>query len=372
MCPAIEAGSRVESASATAKHYPLRPYTACMMNRFLCLLTLALVLAGCSPITVSMTLFADGSKLLETTVDAEQGASDKVAVIDIRGLITEKEDGGLFSGAASSVDELVARLQVAENDRYVKAVILRINSPGGTVTASDMMFREVRRFVDETKKPVVASLGEVAASGGYYLALSADRIIAEPTSITGSIGVIIPTVNVSEGLSKIGIKSRSIKSGKNKDLANPLEPMREEQYAVLQGTVDEFYARFKKLVVERRSRAAAEGTTSLDQTQLDDLTDGRIVTGARAMEFGLVDQTGGLREALKVAKTLAGIDRARMVKYYPEGGTRPRSAYAQTTLPQPTASHGSEINLIQIRAGSMGPFGNVGFAGAYYLWMPPG
>ncbi len=343
-----------------------------MIKRMLGLLAIAAMFTGCSPVTVSLTLFADGSKLLETTVDADQNATDKVAVIDIRGLISEKEDAGLLSLGGSSVDELVARLRVAENDRYVIAVILRINSPGGTVTASDMMYREVRRFVDETKKPVIASLGEVAASGGYYLALSADRIIAEPTSITGSIGVIIPTVNVSEGLNKIGIKSRSIKSGKNKDLANPLEPVREEQYAVLQGMVDEFYARFKNLVVERRSRAAALGTTSLDQTQLDDLTDGRIVTGAKATEFGLVDQSGGIREAFALAKSLAGIDRAKMVKYYPEGGTRPRSAYAQSLVPPPGASREGEINLIQIRSGSMGPFGNVGFAGAYYLWMPPG
>lgn len=343
-----------------------------MLNRILSLLAIATFLTGCSPVTVSLTLFADGSKLLETTVDADTNATDKIAVIDIRGLISEKEDSGLLSLGGSSVDELVARLRVAENDRYVKAVILRINSPGGTVTASDMMYREVRRFVEETKKPVIASLGEVAASGGYYLALSADRIIAEPTSITGSIGVIIPTVNVSEGLSKIGIKSRSIKSGKNKDLANPLEPVREEQYSVLQGMVDEFYARFKNLVVERRSRAAALGTTSLDQTQLDDLTDGRIVTGAKATEVGLIDQTGGIREAFALAKSLAGIDRAKMVKYYPEGGTRPRSAYAQSLVPQPGSSREGEINLIQIRAGSMGPFGNVGFAGAYYLWMPPG
>lgn len=344
-----------------------------MMNRMLGLLAVVALMTGCSPVTVSLTLFADESKLLETTVDTDQNAGEnKVAVIDVRGLISEKEDGGLLSGGSSSVDELVARLRIAENDRAVKAVVLRINSPGGTVTASDMMYREVRRFVDETKKPVIASLGEVAASGGYYLALSADRIIAEPTTITGSIGVIIPTVNVSEGLSKIGIKSRSIKSGKNKDLANPLEPMREEQYVVLQGTVDEFYARFKGLVIERRSRAAAEGTTSLDQTQLEDLTDGRIVTGMKATEVGLVDQTGGIREAFKLAKSLAGIDRAKMVKYYPEGGTRPRSAYAQSFLPQPGASRDGEINLIQIRAGSMGPFGNVGFAGAYYLWMPPG
>jgi protease-4 len=268
-----------------------------------------------------LTLFADSAKLVETTVEADRNyGENKVALIDVRGLIAERTEAGLFSNGSSSVDELACRLKRAELDPQVKAVILRINSPGGTVTASDMMYREVRRFEEETKKPVIASFGEVAASGGYYLGLSADRIIAEPTSITGSIGVIIPTVNFSEGLARIGITSRSVKSGKNKDLGNPLEPAREEHFAVLQTTVDEFYAGFKALVVERRGRAAGEGMTTLDRAQLDDLTDGRIVTGARAVAVGLADQTGGIRDAFRVAKSMAKIERARLVKYYSEGG----------------------------------------------------
>jgi protease-4 len=336
-------------------------------SRVLILLCLAL-LPACSPTTISITLFADSAKLLETTVEADKNYGDnKVVIIDVRGLISEKQDAGIFSSGASSVDELACRLKRAELDPEVKAVIIRINSPGGTVTASDMMYREVRRFEEETKKPVIASLGEVAASGGYYLALSADRIIAEPTSLTGSIGVIIPTINFSDGLARIGIHSRSVKSGKNKDLGNPLEPEREEHYAVLQATVDEFYARFKGLVVERRSRAAEEGTTSLDQALLDDLTDGRIITGTRAAEVGLVDQTGGIRDCFKVVKSLAKIPAARLVKYYPEGGERPRSAYAQTTQPAPGET---EINLLQIRGDAMRPLGAAGLSGAYYLWLP--
>jgi protease-4 len=272
------------------------------------------------------------------------------------------------------VDELSARLARARDDAGVRAIILRINSPGGTVTASDVMYREVRRFADETGKPVVASLGEVAASGGYYLALSADRIVAEPTSITGSIGVIIPTVNVSAGLERIGIHSRSLVSGKNKDVANPLEPEREGHYALLQGMVDEFYAGFRSRVVERRGprRPLSAGdahATTLDTSRLDDLTDGRIVTGRQAVEAGLADELGGVREAFEAAKRLAGMKGAQLVKYYREDASVPRSAYAPTAT---APSAGTEINLIQIRAESLMGLAGVEGGGAYYLWLPPG
>jgi protease IV len=215
----------------------------------LCLAS-ALTGGACAPLSVTIGVGPGDRKLHETTVLTDTGGDgDKVAMIDVRGLIADVREPALFGEGHNPVDEFLSRLERAGKDGSVKAVILRINSPGGTVTASDILYREVLRFRETTKKPVVASLGEVAASGGYYLALSADRIIAQPTSITGSIGVIIPTVNFSEGLSRIGIQSRSIKSGPNKDIANPLEPIREGQYAVLQGIVDEFYASFKGLVI---------------------------------------------------------------------------------------------------------------------------
>lgn len=327
-------------------------------------LACAAAAAGCSPVTLSVTLFADSSRLVESQVQRDKHARDaKIVMIDVRGVIAEKAEGGLLGGTGVSVDDLAVRLRKAEEDSSVKAVILRINSPGGTVTGSDIMYREVRRFAAESRKPVVASLGEVAASGGYYLALAADRIIAEPTSVTGSIGVIMPTLNVSEGLNRIGIHSRSIKSGKNKDLANPLEPMRDEHYAVLQATVDEFYERFKGLVIERRTRPAMAGVRSLEMSRVDDLTDGRVVTGERAAAFWLVDQTGGVSEAFAIAKGLAGIDSATLVKYFSEGSARPRTPYAGSA-----AQQGMEINLVQIRAGMLT---GLGYGGVYYLWMGP-
>src|SRR5690349_19329184 len=163
------------------------------MMRHLVLCFAAVLLAGCTPVTFSFTFGEEARFLSETTVAQDEApGKDKIAIIDVRGLISDRTSEGLFATRPNPVDALTARLEKAEKDPFVRAVILRINSPGGGVTASDMMYREVRRFRERSGKPVVASLGEVAASGGYYLALAADQIIAEPTSITGSVGVIIP------------------------------------------------------------------------------------------------------------------------------------------------------------------------------------
>lgn len=337
------------------------------MRRLLPLLAVSLFLPACAPVTLSATLGGDPKKLNEATILRDPGAgSAKVAVIDVRGLIADRNvGGGMFSSGLNPVDELTARLNRAARDSDVKAVILRINSPGGTVAASESMHREVRRFSEATGKPVVASLGEVAASGGYYLALAADEILAQPTTITGSIGVIMPSMNFSEGLSRLGIESRAIKSGPNKDLGNPFEPIREGQYAVLQGVVDDFYGRFKGLVVERRE---------LSDGIVDEATDGRIYTGTAAKAIGLVDTVGDIHDAFDVAKERAGIGAAEMIKYH-GGNGKPRSVYASSGTPAPSAAGagggGSEINLLHIELpADVLAGGGSASSGFYYLWMP--
>lgn len=329
------------------------------MKRLLPCLLLAL-LTSCAPLSITFTLGAKDRPLRETTVIEDQGASAKVALIDVRGTIIDAARPGLLSSGSNPVDDLVARLKLAEEDSSVRAVVLRINSPGGSVTASDTMYREVRRFATVTKKPVIASLGEVAASGGYYLALSCDEIVTQPTTITASIGVIIPTINVSDGLKRIGIVARSVKSGVNKDLANPLEPMREGQYAVLQGMVDEFYARFRGLVVERRP--------NLDTGRIDELTDGRVVTGMEAIKAGLADREGDLRDAFGRAKELAGLKAAYLVKYHEES-TTPRTAYGAGADAAP-APGPTEVNLVQVQLGDLLGSADAGSTNAYYLWAP--
>lgn len=349
-------------------HFSSRPAS------LLAALCLALLLPACGPLSVTFTLGARDGKLREATVmdDGGKGSSAaKIALIDVRGVIAETSPTralGLLDAGPSPVDEFVARLKKAAEDDSVRAVILRINSPGGSVAASELMYNELRRFRESTGKPVVASLSEVAASGGYYLALGADEIVAQPTSITASIGVIIPTINVSEGLRRIGVVSRSVKSGQNKDIANPLEPMRDSQYAVLQSMVDEFYASFRALVVERRTIAP----NALDTARLDELTDGRVVTGAQAVRTGLADREGDLRDAFERAKALAGVERARLVKFYGEYDPPPRTAYATAgphAIPSGAGPSGAiEINLLRIDG--LTDLGGPSGAVAYYLWLP--
>lgn len=327
-----------------------------------------LLTASCGPLSMTFVLGARDGKLREAEVLADEGrglGAAKVALIDVRGVIAETSPSralGLLDAGPGPVDEFVARLQKAEEDGGVKAVVLRINSPGGSVAASELMYNELRRFRETTGKPVVASLGEVAASGGYYLALGADEIVAQPTSITASIGVIIPTVNVSEGLRRIGVVSRSVKSGENKDIANPLEPMRDTQYAVLQGMVDEFYASFRGLVVERRTGAP----NALVTARLDELTDGRVVTGAEAVRAGLADHEGDLRAAFERAKSLAGIEKAKLVKYYGQYDMPPRTAYATTAAPTPQAT--GEVNVLTLDLGGLTGGASLTPGTAYYIW----
>jgi protease IV len=357
------------------------------MLRTLALLLIIIPLNGCTPITLSITLFGENSRLYESEVHRDPGARQKVAIIDIRGVLADRAGGGSLLGSSPNpVDELTAQLARAEQDRTVSAVILRISSPGGTVASSEMMYREIRDFAERTHKPVIASFGEIAASGGYYIALAADHIIAEQTSLTGSIGVIVPTFNFSQGLARIGIYSRSITSGDNKDIANPFEPMREEHYAILQGMVSEFYGQFRSLVLARRgpgdltiaqeNLAAARtegpqrrGRRFIDPARIAEITDGRIMTGLQAYHHGLVDQTGGIHDAFNTAKALAGLDAARLVKYYRQDSDRPRTAYA--AAPQPPQAGGMEINLLQIRGPALG-LAELEAGLPYYLYIPAG
>lgn len=323
-------------------------------------LVVALMLGGCMPSSVTISLRPESLDLREAEVLADERATHKVALIDARGLIADSSRSGLFMDGPNPVDEVLRRLNEAADDRSVKAIVIRINSPGGTVTASDILYREIERFRRETGKPVVASLGELAASGGYYIALAADRIVAEPTSITGSIGVLFPGINVSRGLASIGVFSTTVTSGPNKALGDPLGPINQEHQAILQGLVDEYHAMFVERVRSRRV---------VDANRLSELTDGRVVTGAEAARAGLADELGGVREAFEAAKSLAGLERARLIKYHTSRDSlRPRTAYGGS------AEHGHadyiEIGPLSIDAGIFPGAGMIEPGMAYFLWVP--
>ncbi len=325
---------------------------------------LVLLLGACSP-TIRVDLLP-GPEPLEPVVVLEKDArsSQRVAMIELRGLLVDSVRPTLLGGGENPVDRFIAQLNLAEEDPRVKAVIVRVSSPGGTVTSSHILYTELHAFRERSGKPVVVSIGEVAASGGYYVALGADEIVAEPTSITGSIGVIVPTVNVSKGLGMIGITSRSVVSGPNKDMANPLEPMQERHFEVLQELVDGSYARFRGLVVARRP--------ALKEADVGLATDGRIFSGERAHELGLVDSLGGVREAHARAKALAGVERAQLVRYV-TAGELARTPYAGGPAVAGAQQGEREFNLVQLNVpgGGAGGLGNpMETGGIYYLWMP--
>ena len=323
-----------------------------MLGRVFIVVAVAVLAGGCGRLRFSIDLVPADDGLTETEVLAAPGASAKVALIDVTGLLVNAPRRLPFPGE-NPVARFAEALQRAGEDAKVKAVLIRINSPGGAVTACEVMYRELEAFKREHAKPVVMLMGDVAASGGYYLACAGDEVMAHPTTITGSIGVVIQTFNFAEGMRKVGVKADAITSGPNKAMGSPFEPMSPEHRALLQGLVDEFYESFLAVVVTARPGVAAE--------DLDWIADGRVVTGRRAHQAGLVDRLGGLREAFERAKHLAGVGRARLVKYH-----RPLeyvgSAYA-TAAALPTAT---EINLVQLNVDpSAGEL-----PGFYYLWVP--
>lgn len=316
---------------------------------FMFIAAIAVLAAGCIPRSITLSLDGPPGPVRETRVINQKG-SDKIALIDLEGVIGP---GGTFD-AGISIDDLAAMLSAAQNDRRVKAVLLRINSPGGSVAASETLLDLLERYKQRTGKPIIVSMGELAASGGYYISMAADRIVAQPGTITGSVGVIIPTVNLADGMSRIGIVSRSVTSGPNKDIANPLEPIDEAHYALLQGMVDDFYTQFRELVLTRRP-GISDPSAALD---------GRVMTGRQALEAGLVDELGSLIDAYDTARELADAPGADLVKLH-RSDSRPLTPYASVRGGSPApAAVLAPFPLPTVER----PFGS----GAYYLWMAPG
>ena len=335
-----------------------------MIHRSLALPILAatlLALPACLPSRVVIDLAPGDGQLDETAVLSDEGVSNsspKIALIEVSGLLSQTSSPSVIASRSNAVDSLVARLTKAAADPNTRAVILWVNSPGGTVGASDTMYHELMYFREKTGKPIVVSMGEIATSGAYYTSLAADLIIAQPTSITGSIGVIVQTFNFSEGMKKVGITGRAVVSGPNKDMTNPFQPPSDEHYQLVQNMVNQFYAGFRGLVAVRRPEAAAM------PGQFDMMTDGRVFTGVEAAQLHLVDQTGSLRDAFDAAKRLAGVERARMVKYHAQGVT-PRSPYGATTRLEPPLAASTTVNVLSLNLtpDALSP-------GFYYVWWP--
>jgi protease IV len=314
-------------------------------------LAVALLFAGCSVISVDLSPRI--RPLEEETVEGHGDA--KILLMDVSGFLSDEATGSspLTIGTPPARVPLLVRvreeLKKAGTDPRVRAVVVRINSPGGTVTASDIIFRELDDFRRTSRVPVVASMMDVAASGGYYVALAADTIVAHPTTVTGSIGVIMISLNAEGLLQKIGLSTATIKSGERKDMGSPFRTLTPEERGIFQSVIDDLYRQFVAKVVERRKIPTATATA---------LADGRIYTAEQALGHKLVDQIGYVPDAVQAARRAAGLDEARVVVY-----KRPRQ-YRATYYATAETEAGSFATLSQL-AGLVGAGPKL-----LYLWWP--
>ncbi len=251
-----------------------------------------------------------GSELLEKTViPAESpGKAGKVLMLDIEGAIGLGGRSSLLGGQRPGlIEQLRSALDKARKDDAIKAVVLRINSPGGEMTATDIIYQELEAYKADTGVKVVAAFMQVAASGGYYVACAADQIVAHPTTITGSISVISTMINVEALMDKIGVEHEVVKSGELKDMGSLFRPMTPEERALFQELIDGSYGRFVEVV--------EQGRPNLTHDEVVELANGRVFGATQAKEVGLIDEIGYLEDAFETAKALAELDDAALVVY---------------------------------------------------------
>jgi protease-4 len=313
---------------------------------------LAVLIGGCSVISVDLTPRIRA--LTEETVEGRGAA--KIVLMDVSGMLSDAGPTPILNlGTPPARVPMLVRireeLKKAEEDRQVRALIVRINSPGGTVTASDIVFREIEAFKQRTRLPVVAVMMDVAASGGYYVALAADTIIAHPTTVTGSIGTIMISVNAEGLLQKLGVAATAIKSAEHKDMGSPFRPLTAEERGIFQSVINELQRQFvAKVVANRKLSPEAAGK----------LADGRIYTADQALAHGLVDRIGYMSDAVALARRAAGVDDARVIVYH-----RPRqyrATYYARTDDAPIAGLDASLSGMASLAASGPRF--------LYLWWP--
>jgi protease-4 len=274
------------------------------------------------------TFSSDRSHSLEEVTLEQTNGDNKIAVISVSGIISGGEDAD--RGGLGLVEFINEQLKQAQSDTDVKAVILKINSPGGEVLASDEINKAIAKFQEDSGKPVVVSMGALAASGGYYISVPCRWIVANELTITGSIGVILDTWNYRQLMDKIGIRPHAFKSGRFKDmLSGEREPdtdklspeeqkTRQEEDEMVQSLINETYDQFKGVVQSGRDNAAklnaGAGRRLVDNWQ--DYADGRVLSGKHALELGFVDELGDFHTAVNRAEKLAGISSASLVEYH--------------------------------------------------------
>jgi len=244
--------------------------------------------------------------ILAVSISGCMGGKGKIAVIPLSGTIAGVNQQGLLTTGGISPKLVRDYLKKAEGDGGVKAVVLRVDSPGGSAAASQEIASEIRRFKEDTGKPVVVSMGDIAASGGYYISVYADRIVANPGTLTGSIGVISHFIYIEGLLEKLGLEMETIKAGEHKDMG--IRPLTDRERQIIQDITYDLYEQFVVAVAHGRSLPVADVKT---------LATGQPYTGAQALELRLVDELGGLDRAIELAAGLAGVTAPEVEEYGP-------------------------------------------------------
>ncbi len=319
-----------------------------MKRYFLLAVFVTVFLNACSP-QIQLDLL--GTTEIKEVVLVPSESKEKILLLDISGIISTVLNPGLFEREGDILSQAFYRLQKASEDKTVKGVIIRLDTPGGEVTASDILYTEIKKFKEKTGVPVVALMMSVAASGGYYIASACDFIVAHPTSITGSIGVISIFPNVDELFAKLGVKIHVIKSGAMKDAGSSFRELTEKEKQIFQNIIDDFYQDFLEVVHGARQ-------DYLSMEELKKIADGRVFTAKQALELKLIDETGYFETALDKILDLAKLKDAQVISYtyYPKSKT---NIYATGPKPMPLMERKNLQDLL--------PSLKSGF---YYLWLP--
>jgi protease IV len=319
------------------------------------LILLSFIFTGCNTGAFQIEMIPSDKKLKESRVQKDKGflITDKIAIIDVEGTMANERQGGLLRTGENPVSSFIEKLDKAAKDSNVKAVVLRMDSPGGTVAAADIMYHSLKEFKQKTKKPVVVCVTGMACSGGYYLACAADGIISQPSGVIGNIGTIFQTYSIAGTLDKIGVKTVAIKSGQLKDIGSPLHNLSEAEKAVLEGIIKDMFQQFVSIV--------REGRKSISEQKLTELTDGRVFTTKQALDEKLIDKIGYLQDAITWAKELANVEKVNVVIYHRPGSYTP-NAYS----PVNASAQGLE-SLINIKLPDWLTSGGTQFL---YMWQP--
>ncbi len=273
---------------------------------------------------------------------------EKIAVVPVQGVIGPADSTVSDTKPTNTPEGLADALQQARADASVAAVVLEVDSPGGGVTASNEMHQSILDFKEQTGKPVIVYMGDVAASGGYYISTAADRIVANETTLTGSLGVVIPLRNFSEASKKYGITQKYIKSGKFKTMSSAWNELTPEEREIFQSIVDQDYDEFVRVIVEGRG---------LPEERVRQIADGRLYSGEQAKELGLVDSFGGLDEAAAISRNLAGVEEATVVRYVQ------RPTFAETLLVRLAPQESEALQIAEEAGLTLEPK-------PYYLYLP--